>query len=252
MFLFLTIGHTVGDAKFHNMVFYLPRNFSSLNELIMTPTIDPIQREKVEGTLSVYLSDRIGEPGAFKISHPGSLTFPGCTAESTIGQLPVNKPLCIKQLYVRDCTTGQPSKFYNGAKEIKDLFQELVVMEWATTLMNFTYDWIALKDSEGAKSILPIPKMRFVHCALARGTPADGHKTFFVEELIDHPCDGKFIKYISNASGVILNGVPEERLYIARFLSFVQHQQYEMTKQLVFISDIQGKCMLFVFFVHGY
>jgi hypothetical protein len=66
-------------------------------------------------------------------------------------------------------------------------------------------------------------------------------RAFLLEEYIDSPTSGDFVKYIHNAKATPMIG-PEEpdRYHKALFLCCVQHIQYVYTYGLAFMSDFQG------------
>lgn len=185
----------------------------------------------------------IGE-GSFKRAHPGNLrlnpSYP--SSEQLIKQLPpIGPSVCVKQVCTRD--KDKKLVFFNGPSTLKKLLQELVVHEWANTLFQFTYNFLDeyhQKDGAPSESLFKIPRLRYVRCALACLSASDANKCFLVEEMISKDSEGPFIKYINNASGEILDEVPKDRLEIAQFLSFAQHQQYEATGGLAFVTDFQG------------
>ena len=100
-----------------------------------------------------------------------------------------------------------------------------------------------------------IPSLQFVHAVFAYaqksldvyGTSSShqssSHQAVYsLEELL--PINKKpFIKYIHN-SDVVPNVQPQEEGYeMALFLSFIQHIQYHLTGENVYISDFQGSVL---------
>ncbi|CAK5271942.1 unnamed protein product [Mycena citricolor] len=71
--------------------------------------------------------------------------------------------------------------------------------------------------------------------------------TFLNEELIEYSGDNNelFVKFINNASAVTVCSIGPDSVHypVAIFLCFMQHIQYEKSKGLVFLSDLQGLLM---------
>ncbi|TFK16770.1 kinase-like protein [Coprinopsis marcescibilis] len=126
-------------------------------------------------------------------------------------------------------------------------------MMWANALLLASYSLVdeVLESRNGQPPPFTIPRLRFVKAALAtsmtrasiRGkstasAPAVG-RTYLIEERLE----GSFKKYIHNAGGQPSASIlPDDEPYYtnARFLSFTQHAQFELTSGLAFVSDYQG------------
>ena len=67
--------------------------------------------------------------------------------------------------------------------------------------------------------------------------------TFLLEEIIEDKIDGPFVKYIGNGSAAPVQLTAKDCAYIADFLAFSQHVQYERTKKMAFVSDFQGQSL---------
>lgn len=181
----------------------------------------------------VTLSYRTKAPpqyGAFKRAYPSSRISSPIFAS---GQLDI----CLKQaFYKRDDTSS--IHVYQGATQGRKLTVELNCLGWAGALLRLVYQFI-----ESSKVTAPpnLPQLRFVEAGLAVAQ-SDSRDTFLVEELIRTV---PFVKYINNSSAVPCSFADDTRSLTARFLAFCQHVQWEQTKGLVYISDFQGKCIVY-------
>jgi hypothetical protein len=204
--------------------------------------------------------------GGFKTAHPGWLTLfsaPEATSETKLGSRP-RQSVAVKRPFYKNYPPGTskaPKKYAYGryviADELPKLFREANVLYWASSLLQFSYDFI---DHCISRSTEPppfrVPRLRFVDAGLALSyaqtvpeTSTGNQSTklcspragFLIEELIDNN-DTSFTKYIHNMDcNPMLE--PEDFGYdIAEFLSFTQHIQYVKTGGLAFISDFQGMC----------
>ncbi|KAG1731412.1 hypothetical protein EDB19DRAFT_1601543, partial [Suillus lakei] len=58
--------------------------------------------------------------------------------------------------------------------------------------------------------------------------------------LLEERIEGKFIKYINNNSAAPAHHLRGEEEKIGLFLCFAQHVQYQLTNEVVYLSDFQG------------
>ena len=135
---------------------------------------------------------------------------------------------------------------YEGRKQFQNLSMEIACMVWAQALLDLVYAFIAQEDP----SPFNIPEFRFVKLALAMEGSPDGTKkqngaVFLVEEIIAEEKEGPFRKYLNNVSPIPLTMTCKEDETRAKFLAFSQHVQYWKTKKQVFVSDYQGKEILY-------
>ncbi|KAF8982855.1 hypothetical protein BDQ17DRAFT_1261868, partial [Cyathus striatus] len=136
--------------------------------------------------------------------------------------------------------------------ELEKMLIEANVFYWAASLLSHTYSYISQVVSAKGSPPFEVPQLRFVKAGVAivhdsTATKSDGkvttmHRVYLVEELIED-CNGgssEFIKFIHNGSAIPLLAEVDPLYFIAEFLSFTQHVQYEKTGGLAYVSDLQG------------
>jgi hypothetical protein len=141
--------------------------------------------------------------------------------------------------------------------ELKHVLKESIVMYWAKSLLNYTYDYI---DHHISTSPTPppfdIPRVRFVDAGVALGygqrsassKPGDKSNTkagtvsavYLLEERIVFDDNQEFTKFIHNMDYVPSLDEDQYGYDLAVFLAFTQHIQYVQTEGLAFVSDYQG------------
>jgi hypothetical protein len=173
--------------------------------------------------------------GAFKRASLGCTDQPALVGDSN--------SVMVKQCFYKSLVDGEAIPFDNHT-QITKLSMEINCLRWSSALMRLTYDYIDghIKNCGSAQAPFAIPHMRFVKSALA--IVHDTRDTYLLEEVIDEDTEGNFIKYIGNGSAKPLDHLEGEKLNRARFLCFCQHLQYNMTKNLAFVSDFQGMLMI--------
>ncbi|CAK5265846.1 unnamed protein product [Mycena citricolor] len=107
-----------------------------------------------------------------------------------------------------------------------------------------------LKKTRPLPSSLIIPKICFVEGGIALvhdstvgknvHAASSHHRTLVIEELIE----SLFVKFVHNHAPVPYLAADHPLFYVADFLCFTQHVQYEKLGGLVFISDYQGSELL--------
>ena len=94
-----------------------------------------------------------------------------------------------------------------------------------------------------------IPAIQFVYAGVAlglkdvntsRSAVTSNCAVYLLEELLPPENEYAFQKYIHNNSAVPLMKPGEEGYKTAKFLSCIQHVQYQLTGGLAYISDLQG------------
>ncbi|KZT50322.1 hypothetical protein CALCODRAFT_403403, partial [Calocera cornea HHB12733] len=118
---------------------------------------------------------------------------------------------------------------------------------WAVALHMSGMDWVdeyIKANPESPACMLELPRTQFVMAGLFQhqhGELSDARAglVVLIEELVQtKETSGGFLKFISNRS-------PKPRFTVgpagtvARFLSFLQHVQYNMTEKQAFVSDYQ-------------
>jgi Alpha-kinase family len=196
--------------------------------------------------------------GMFKTAHFGQLSL---TPLATDGLgISANQHVAIKRPYRRNIGRGKevdidmlpPRDLGRFAfdTELKKVLSEANLLYWASSLMAFTYDFIA-RDIAASPYPPPfdIPALRYVNGAVAIAQIPSNSKgptfhVYLVEEFIDEDLEGLFTKYIQNATARSLLKPDQEGYDIAEFLCFCQHVQYEKTGGSTYISDFQGACTI--------
>jgi hypothetical protein len=130
--------------------------------------------------------------------------------------------------------------------QVKELASEALSIQWASSLLQDVYDFVASYLQSGGVTRTPpmtIPQFRFIKSGLAitnvPGAAAWEKEVYLVEELIQS--DGPWRKYINNNTSYPCSFSDDENCHRSQFLSFCQHVQYWRTGCLVFTSDFQGE-----------
>src|SRR5258707_7551039 len=111
---------------------------------------------------------------------------------------------------------------------------------WGAALMGMAYTFVdeMLKTGKARKDVENlVPRLRLVHAALA--IPADANNLnndFSVNYLVEERIIGKFVKYINNNQAVPAPGLGSKEADIGLFLCFVQHVQYQLSNEMVYLS----------------
>ncbi|KAF8996699.1 hypothetical protein BDQ17DRAFT_1171333, partial [Cyathus striatus] len=126
---------------------------------------------------------------------------------------------------------------------------EANVTYWATSLLSYSYSYIAQIISTKGGPPFKIPEIRFVKAGVGIVHNATGSKTggksttmrnvYLLEEFIENE-GNNFIKFIHNGPARPLLDESDPLYVIAEFLCFMQHIQYEKTDSLAYVSDLQG------------
>lgn len=83
-----------------------------------------------------------------------------------------------------------------------------------------------------------VPRLRLVYAAVA--IPEDLLDHVGAAYLLEERIEGKFIKYINNNSAAPAHHLRGKEEKTALFLCFAQHVQYQLTNEVVYLSDFQG------------
>jgi len=196
--------------------------------------------------------------GGFKIAYFGSMKFPLFheATENSDQRQSIPEPVCAKQAFYHhpQNTSNIPGQRtdstiipYLGPAAITRMIMELRCLVWAQALLDVVYDLISAFDLKngGSPHDLNRPLFQFVAASLAieQGKEKRETQAFLIEELISEPHEGRFRKYLNNASPIPCQfpGNNLENLERAEFLAFTQHVQYWKTNKLVFVADYQGE-----------
>ncbi|KAG1888156.1 hypothetical protein F4604DRAFT_1570376, partial [Suillus subluteus] len=83
-----------------------------------------------------------------------------------------------------------------------------------------------------------LPHLRLVCAALA--IPDDSTNDLGATYLVEERISGKFVKYINNNSAVPDDSLEGREAVVGLFLCFVQHIQFHLTNNVVYLSNFQG------------
>jgi hypothetical protein len=86
-----------------------------------------------------------------------------------------------------------------------------------------------------------VPRLRLVYAAVA--IPEDVSDRAGAAYLLEERIEGKFIKYINNNSAAPAHHLRGKEEKIGLFLCFAQHVQYQLTNEVVYLSDFQGNLL---------
>ena len=139
-----------------------------------------------------------------------------------------------------------PTLSLSPDEQIKDLAADALAIQWASSLLQDVYDFIAFyHQSCHATCPVKIPQFRFVKSGLAvtnvAGMAPEKKEVYLVEELIRSEDDGPWRKYINNNYSHPRPFGDSENRHRAEFLAFCQHVQYWRTGCQAFTSDFQGE-----------
>ena len=155
-------------------------------------TITFLALDSVDGYLEVDFSPHLKMKGSFKSSNPGSIILNG-------GKLPQSllHKVCVKQVYFIQPGTTRV-RWYDENDEGSLISAEVLCLDWATVLLDLTYNLIrAFKSSHGSFQGV-IPSLCFINTAIAECQKGPGKKNYFlIEEWID-AFKVPFTKYINN------------------------------------------------------
>lgn len=200
--------------------------------------------------------------GGFKTAHFGQLNLTPL-AEGGLGVL-ANQHVAIKRPYRwkkgKEKDQGQSNDPVDPIMkdigrfafdiELQHVLAEANLLYWASSLMAFTYSFIA-REMDASPSPPPflIPSVQYVRGAVAIAQTPGGknsptHNAYLLEELIDEDSEGPFRKYVHNADAGPLQEAYEPGYDLAVFFCFCQHVQYTKTGGNAYISDFQGEYAL--------
>ena len=250
---------SVADHTALNVTVYKPQ-ISSFNDLLT----DKASQLLLDPTSSIYSAVRTSisysskaeiHYGIFKLAFAGNSTTP--VFRNLNSESPGGESICLKQKYYMSAQSGK-RKPYDAATQVSSLIIDICSLVWADQLMRLVYRFIenhdhatqpeaaAVSISSSKKDSRPlVPALHFTSSGLACSD--DRNTIYLVEELIDANVEGRYVKYVSNASPKPLSFLPGDKyINVANFLCFSQHVQY-MTTKLAYVSDFQGKVQIFPF-----
>jgi hypothetical protein len=189
--------------------------------------------------------------GALKSMKEGQLNLIGATCPFPTTSNGVTS-VALKQSYLPNyshssdlSSSAVPTLSLLPNEQIKDLAVEALSIQWAMSLLEDVYTFIASYHwSQQATCPIKILQFRFVKAGLVvtnvPSTAPEKKEVFLVEELIQST-DGPWRKYINNNSSQPHYFGGHENQQHAEFLAFCQHVQYWRTSCQAFTSDFQGE-----------
>ena len=201
--------------------------------------------------------------GAFKSMQEGQINLMGPCPFPTDSRLSptsssdsatsIKVSIALKQMYKTNFSRNSdlsssisivPTLRVSPEEQIKDLTADALSTQWASSLLQDVYDFMASYQSQHATCPATIPLFRFVKSGLAitnvPGEAPDNRDVYLIEELI-RPNDGPWRKYINNNSSCPRIFHDSENQHCSQFLAFCQHVQYWRTGCQAFTSDFQGE-----------
>ncbi len=160
--------------------------------------------------------------GKFKIAHAGRIVLDGGA------DLPpfTNRRVCVKQLYRERENNGDIARV-DGRYELSAFVTECNCIQWASILLDLTYQFIAHEVDRRGHPRLPIPKLRYtrVMVAIVEGVK---EKAYLIDEWIEtDEGERQFQKYINNRfpTPCVSSSASEKAHIITNVLVFTQHVQ---------------------------
>ncbi|KAG2129429.1 hypothetical protein DEU56DRAFT_872489 [Suillus clintonianus] len=176
-------------------------------------------------TIDTSSKSMIGLAGSFKTCHPALIS---------------NADVVAKRVFFRKGQTMGRCRFARE-DELEKTLDEVNCLYWGTSLLGMAYTFVdeMLKTGNVSQDVVvELPRLRLVRAALA--IPDDPNNDLGANYLIEERISGKFVKYINNNSAVPAHSLEGREAVIGLFLCFVQHVQYHLTNNMVYLSDFQG------------
>ncbi|KAG1810319.1 uncharacterized protein HD556DRAFT_1428421 [Suillus plorans] len=188
----------------------------------------------------------IGTAGSFKTCHPALLhtttslsATPGpSTSQSSIFTA---THVVAKRVFFRKRDGNSKRQRFSKEDELGRTLDEANCLYWATCLMSLVYIFVdEMLQTQTVKQTIAneVPRLRLVYAAVA--IPEDVSDCAGAAYLLEERIEGKFIKYINNNSAAPAHHLQGEEEKIGLFLCFAQHVQYQLTNEVVYLSDFQG------------
>lgn len=240
--------HSSTGTEYTSVVFRLYDIPSiSFSDLISTP-LDITNSHYTITTLAIDTSPKamISLVGSFKSCHPVLVRSPSTTSTpmSTASLRPSilsAEHLVAKHVFFRK-EPGKGHHRFSTEDELAKTLDEANCLYWGAALMGMAYTFVdqMLKTGKVQKDVEKlVPRLRLVRAALVIPVDiddSDSHANYLIEERIS----GTFVKYINNNSAVPARILDSKEAEIGLFLCFVQHIQYRLSNEMVYLSDFQG------------
>jgi hypothetical protein len=204
---------------------------------------EDLETDCYRGILSVNFAKGLMAKGSFKTAHPGRIRL-----DDNVDHPPfTNGMVCVKQIYEKRGEEGEKIGRVPGRYEANALSVECNVLQWASILLDMTYQFVEREITLRGEPHFQIPRLRFTKTMVALVKDAATEKAFLVEEWINtDEVDNVYTKYITNCHSqpVVPVAAHQDKHDIATFLVFAQHVQWQKTYHLAFTSDYQGAGLL--------
>ncbi|KAG1871819.1 hypothetical protein DFJ58DRAFT_713773 [Suillus subalutaceus] len=170
-------------------------------------------------TIDTSSKSMISLAGSFKTCHPALISNADIVPSMSTSPPPS----------VLSAEQGQTMGRCRFAREdeLEKTLDEVNCLYWGTSLLGMAYTFIDEMIKTGNVSqdvVVELPRLRLVRAVLA--IPDDPNNGLGANYLIEERISGKFVKVEKQSSGL--------------FLCFVQHVQYHLTNNMVYLSDFKG------------
>ncbi|KAG1907552.1 uncharacterized protein F5891DRAFT_1124479 [Suillus fuscotomentosus] len=190
-------------------------------------------------TIDTRSKSMIGLAGSFKMCHPALIS--NADVVPSMSTSPPPSVLSAEQVVAKHMFfwKGQTMGYCRFAREdeLEKTLDEVNCLYWGTSLLGMAYTFIDEMLKTGN-----LPRLRLVRAALA--IPDDPNNDLGANYLIKEQISGKFVKYINNNSAVPAHNLEGREAVIGLFLCFVQHVQYHLINNMVYLSDFQGEAFM--------
>jgi len=199
--------------------------------------------------------------GAFKTTMRATLQFEGKKPSTGLGSTPTppneQTPSDAAILYTVALKRVFQEKFRSKvvtrlgyADEQYAITDEGKLLVWSSALLKMVYDfvWAFIAKNDPPQAPFTIEKFRFVSAAVAvaqkpldANTSSTHRAVYLLEEMLPSP--ELFVKYIHNDNAKPQDFGSANNIHNRKtqFLTFVQHAQYQLTHETMYVSDFQGK-----------
>jgi hypothetical protein len=224
----------------HCMFYKIPEATYDSDRLLKEPfTLMDDDIMEHTGILKYSMNSDYMQRGTFKMAHPGSVHLNGGAHRPPF----TSGTVYVKQLYEKGNHGGIGRM--KGRYELQQLSNECNTLQWASILLDLTYQFIAHEIKTHGQPLYPIPELCFTSAMIA--IVQNPEKAYLVKEWIDTEYDEvPFTKYINNnlSESLIPLSAPKAVQDTTNFLVFIQHMQWEKMNFEAFTSDYQGTGVL--------
>ena len=199
--------------------------------------------------------------GAFKTTMRATLEFEGKKPSSGLGSdlttpnsslnsdVASSHTVALKRVFQEKYQSKVITRL-GYADEQYAISDEGKLLVWSSALLKMVYDFIQafIAEHDPPQAPFEIEKFRFVSAAVAvaqkpleNNTSSTHRAVYLLEEILPNPAS--FVKYIHNNNARLLVSNLSVHFNKAVFLSFVQHAQYQLTHNTMYVSDFQGELL---------